>query len=156
MSELNTCSVPWPKLVQRLGSHRSLVVRGEDGVDEIGFDNLHADARSYAPVDRGTSVESRRLWLAAAGRDALFADEPVASAACIRDVLDGKLGACRDVVVINAAAGLWVAGVHDDLRQCARRVQEALDAGACQTIARTTRPSDSRERCATRRQTIGH
>ncbi len=120
---------PMAEALQRLGSHRSLVVRGDDGVDEISLTTSTRvlEVTPQSIVEYQWSPED--FGLPRSGRDALFADDPVASAACIRDVLDGKLGACRDVVVINAAAGLWVAGVHDDLRVCARRVQEALDAG---------------------------
>ncbi len=120
---------PMAEALQRLGSLRSLVVRGEDGVDEISL----TTATRVFEVTPQSIVEHRwspeDFGLPRSGRDALFADDPTASAACIRDVLDGKLGACRDVVVLNAAAGLWVAGVHHDLRACARQVQQALDAG---------------------------
>ncbi|MCA9183264.1 MAG: anthranilate phosphoribosyltransferase, partial [Planctomycetales bacterium] len=111
---------PMAEALQRLGSHRSLVVRGDDGVDEISLTTSTRvlEVTPQSIVEYQWSPED--FGLPRSARDALFADDPVASAACIRDVFDGKLGACRDVVVLNAAAGLWVAGEHDDLRECAR------------------------------------
>ncbi len=139
---------PMAEALQRLGSSRSLVVRGADGVDEI---SLTTSTRVFevtpdSILEHEWSPED--FGLQRSGRDALFADDPVASAACIRDVLDGKPGACRDVVVLNAAAGLWVAGVHGDLRHCAQRVQQALDSGRAkrllEELGQATHASDTR------------
>ena len=55
------------------------------------------------------------------GRAGLFADSPASSAACIRQALSGQPGPCRDAVVINAAAGLWLAGTDTDPKACAKR-----------------------------------
>ncbi len=125
---------PMALALQRLGSHRSLVVRGTDGVDEISLaaSTIVLEVTPQAIVEHCWSPED--FGLPRASRDELFADDPAASAARIRSVLDGETGACRDVVVINAAAGLWVAGVHSDLRECARRVQQAIDSGQAKRL----------------------
>lgn len=115
--------------LQRLGTKRSVVVRGTDGVDEISLSSetrvLEVTPESiqehiWSPEDFGISRASR---------DELFADDPSSSASCIREVFSGTPGAKRDVVVLNAAAGLWIAGVSDDLEQCATKVAQAIDAG---------------------------
>jgi anthranilate phosphoribosyltransferase len=115
--------------LQRLGTIRSLVVRGEDGVDEI---SLSAPSRvlevtpsaikehCWSPELFGVSVADRQL---------LFANDPASSAQCIRQVLNGDLGPCRDVVVINAAAALWLTESHSSLSACAERIQLAIDDG---------------------------
>ena len=54
----------------------------------------------------------------------------------IRKVLAGEKGACRDVVVINAAAALFVAGLETDLAAAARRVERAIDSGRAAEILR--------------------
>ena len=51
------------------------------------------------------------------------------SAARIRAVLAGERGPARDVVVLNAAAALVVAGVAADLREAAARAAAAIDSG---------------------------
>lgn len=115
--------------LQRLGTRRSLVVRGEDGVDEISL-----SAKTRVLEVKPTSIREH-VWspadfgLQPAARDELYADDPTASAACIREVFDGAPGPKRDVVVMNAAAGLWIADAASDLRQCAQRVEEVLDSG---------------------------
>ncbi|NIP86895.1 MAG: anthranilate phosphoribosyltransferase, partial [Planctomycetales bacterium] len=47
----------------------------------------------------------------------------------VREVLAGQPGAPREIVVINAAAALWIAGKSDSTRQCAELAAEAIDSG---------------------------
>ncbi|MCA9128519.1 MAG: anthranilate phosphoribosyltransferase [Planctomycetales bacterium] len=116
--------------LQQLGTRRSIVVRGEDGVDELSLSAptrvLEVTATSIAefvwsPQDFGLELSPR---------DSLFAEDPQSSAACIREVLSGASGPKRDVVVMNAAAGLWLTGFSKELRECADKVAEALSSGA--------------------------
>lgn len=115
--------------LQQLGTTRSIVVRGNDGVDELSLSASskvlevtasHISEFTWHPADFGLGV---------AERETLFAADPVSSAKCIRDVLAGNSGPRRDAVVLNAAAALWVAGMSTDLKECARRAQMALDSG---------------------------
>jgi len=120
--------------LQQLGTERSLVVRGEDGVDEI---SLSAPTRVLEVTQQGISEHHwspEDFGVARSSREGLFADDPASSAARIREVLGGHPGPCRDVVVINAAAALWIAGVHPELPDCAQRVCEALDSGRAQQV----------------------
>ena len=121
--------------LQLLGTERSLVVRGADGVDELSISaptrvlEVTLDAieeQHWSPEDFGLQL---------ADRGELFADDPASSAACIRAVLDGDKGPKRDVVVLNAAAALWVAGVEESKISCVERCQQAIDSGqAKQTV----------------------
>ncbi len=113
-----------------LGCQRAVVVRGADGVDEV---SLSSETIAF---DISANGISRKLWrvqdfgFAPQDRAELFADSPQSSALCIREVLSGQRGAKRDVVLINAAAGLWIYGVADSLEVCAGRAAEAIDSGA--------------------------
>ena len=125
---------PMAETLQRLGTRHSLVVHGEDGVDEISLStptrvlqvtpNQIVEQR-WSPADFGVETASR---------DALFADDPESSAACIRAVFDGQPGPCRDVVVINAAAALWLTRPELDLRTCAAEVAQAIDSGRARQV----------------------
>ena len=115
--------------LQHLGTKRSIVVRGHDGVDELsisGFSQVIEVTQSSRlehqlhPNDFGLEVSDRAL---------LFADSPASSAKCIRSVLEGTRGACRDAVVLNAAGAIWIAGVSEDLKHCARLAESAIDSG---------------------------
>lgn len=121
--------------LEQLGTDRSLIVRGEDGVDEVSLESptevlevgrlvtAHERMHSFTwqPQDFGLTPQPR---------SALFADSPSASAACIRLALSGECNACRDAVLINAASALWLAGRHADPRQCLTQAAQAIDSGA--------------------------
>jgi anthranilate phosphoribosyltransferase len=120
-----------------LGTQRSIVVRGLDGVDEVSLESptsviaLNAVGRqmmTWQPADFGLKSQ---------GREHLFADSPASSAACIREALSGREGACRDAVILNAAAGLWVADHSRDLMECQAAAADAIDSGrATELIAK--------------------
>jgi len=110
-----------------LGSHRGVVVAGEDGLDEVtlatetGVTLISPDQQheySWSPESFGISrhrIESLRV------------SSPEESAAVIRSVLASKKGPARDIVVLNAAAAIWATGKTDDLTTCAQLAAEAID-----------------------------
>ena len=59
---------------------------------------------------------------------------PAESAAAIRDVLAGVTGPRRDVVVLNAAAVLWAAGLASDLPAARAAAESAIDSGAAANL----------------------
>ena len=59
----------------------------------------------------------------------LLVDGPAASAALILEVLSGTHGTPRNIVVMNSAAALWVAGHVSTLSAGTAAAQEAIDSG---------------------------
>ncbi|NDC63236.1 MAG: anthranilate phosphoribosyltransferase, partial [Planctomycetia bacterium] len=131
---------PLAEAARLAGLGRALVVSCDDGVDEVG---LFAATRvtdvspaglerlTWTPEDFGlrTAAEPLRVELGAAG--------PAESAARILGVLAGETGPRRDIVVLNAAALIWAAGLAADLRAAAAMAAEAIDLGrARQTLDR--------------------
>src|SRR5262249_59379202 len=92
---------------------------------------------------RTFGVGARGAGLPAAPNAALRVDSVAESAARVRGVLAGEPGPARDIVCLNAAAGLVVAGVVVDLVEGVGRAQRAIDSGAAATtlehLARFTR-----------------
>ncbi len=128
----------------QLGTDRSIVVRGQDGVDEVSLDastdvyQVPGALASHQASDNDNDNDkdkelSRLVWspeefgLSRWTRESLFADSPQSSARCILEGLNGKPSAYRDAIVINAAAGLWLAGHSPDLRACAALAQSTID-----------------------------
>lgn len=121
--------------LQALGTLRSVVVRGEDGVDEV---SLSGPTR-VLEVTCNRIAEYRwtpeQFGVEPADRQTLYADDPVSSAHCIRRVLEGQPGPWRDVVVINAAAAVWLTRpAGSSLADCARAAQEAIDSGRAKDV----------------------
>ncbi|HUD33822.1 MAG TPA: anthranilate phosphoribosyltransferase [Variovorax sp.] len=118
------------RALQRLGAEHALVVYGRDGMDEISLGaatlvgELHrGEIREYElhPEDFGLAMSSNR---------ALRVETPEQSMAMLRGVLDGVPGPARDIVVINAAAALYAAGVADSIAAGVTKAREAIDSGA--------------------------
>lgn len=115
--------------LQKLGTQRSLVVRGDDGVDEISI-----SATTIVLEVTPTQIREHRwtpemFGLEPADRQHLFAEDPFSSAQLIREVLNGQKSPRRDVVVINAAAALWLVTQDSSLDACARQVETVIDNG---------------------------
>jgi anthranilate phosphoribosyltransferase len=114
--------------LRELGSERAIVVHG-GGLDEIA---LHAETR-VAELRDGTvrtyALRPEDAGLRRAGLSEVAGGDVVENVAIATRILDGEKGARRDVVLLNAAAALLVAGVAADLREGAALAARALDSG---------------------------
>ncbi len=114
----------------RLGSRRALVVHGADGMDEISISALTTVwTLDGGEVSRG-EIAPEEFGLSRVAADAIRADSPQASAAVARSVLEGELGAARDITLLNAGAALLAAGIADDLADGVARSARSIDDGA--------------------------
>jgi anthranilate phosphoribosyltransferase len=119
------------RMLETLRSHGSIsawVVHG-DGLDELSTTGV---SHVLALRDGETShfiVDPTELGLDRVSASALVGGEPAENAAVVRAVLAGKPGPHRDVVVLNAGAGLVVAGLATDLAHGIELASEAIDSG---------------------------
>jgi anthranilate phosphoribosyltransferase len=117
-----------------LGSMRALVVSAEDGLDEI---SLAARTRVIEVADGRTAewfLEPGQFGLAPAELDSVAGGTLAENAAVTRAVLAGEPGPHRDLVVLNAAAAIYVGGLAPDLEQGAAKAGEAIDSGAAANV----------------------
>ncbi len=113
-----------------LGAERALIVHGEDGLDEITTTGrtytaeLHPDGQietyEITPEDAG---------LTRASLDDLKGGEPEENANALRALLAGERSAYRDIVVLNAAAALKLAGLASTLKEGAVLAANSIDEG---------------------------
>ena len=113
-----------------LGSERAWVVHGEDGLDELTTTGRTFVAELDAGSVRRFTVEPADAGLPLAHASDLEGGDASENARALTRVLAGNPGPHRDIVVLNAAAALVVAGRAADLAGGARLAEEALDAGA--------------------------
>ncbi|MEH6789616.1 anthranilate phosphoribosyltransferase [Parasphingorhabdus sp.] len=120
--------------LDRLGTERSLIVSGDEGLDELSL------AGGNEVADIGEQGVVMRRWAAS---DAGLAPHPVEAirggdaafnAAALRRLLLGERGAYRDAVLFNAAAALLVAGAVETLTEGAEEAGEALDKGLANAL----------------------
>jgi anthranilate phosphoribosyltransferase len=118
------------QVLAQLGLQRGFVVHGLDGLDEITTtaETLVFEISGGAIADRTVTPEEfgvprgTREALKGAGRDR--------NCSIARDILEGRKGPARDIVVVNAAAALVAAGRATDFQHGAALASESLDSGA--------------------------
>jgi anthranilate phosphoribosyltransferase len=128
---------PVAEALGRLGLERALVVHGQDGMDEL----TTTTASWAALLDDGkvTEIEiaPEEVGVQRATLAALKGGDAAHNAEAIRAVLAGRRDAFRDIVVLNSAAALMVAGVVGDLKQGAEMAAASIDSGRARKALET-------------------
>ena len=116
--------------LQRLDGRHTLVVHGDDGVDELSISSpsLICEVRGEGVREYTISPEDAGLPRAVA--HAIRGGTSQENAAVLLNVLNGERGPIRDVVVLNAAAALQAADIAPGLKEGARIAEDAVDSGA--------------------------
>ena len=121
---------PLAQVLKNLGAESAWVVHGSDGLDEITLTGpTHVAALENGNI-RTFDVTPEDAGLPRATPAELKGGDAEANAKALRDVLDGKRNAYRNVALINAAAALVVAGKAKDLKEGVALGSKALDTGA--------------------------
>lgn len=116
-------------VLERLGSRHVLVVSGADGSDELSIAGPTHVAELKDGCIRRYEVTPERFGLSRAPIPALSVASVSESVAVVNAVLAGEAGPPRDVVLFNAGATLYVAGLADDIGAGIARAAEAIDSG---------------------------
>ena len=113
-----------------LGLHRALVVHGLDGLDEITI----TGPTRVAEVREGSvstyEVAPEDFALSRAPLEEITGGDAAANAKIIREILQGKKSAKRDVVLLNASAALVAAGRTDHMAEGLPLAANSIDSGA--------------------------
>ena len=120
---------PVAEALGQLGLERALVVHGQDGMDEL----TTTTASWVASLDKGKvseiEIAPEEIGLKRANMATLKGGDAAHNAGAIYKVLRGEKTAFRDIVVLNSAAALVVAGKASDLRHGADLAVESIDSG---------------------------
>jgi anthranilate phosphoribosyltransferase len=125
-----------------LGARRAFVVHGTDGIDELTTTGESIVARVEESEAGESTLHAARVTPEMAGLprttlDQFTGGDVKTNSALLYDVLTGIPGARRDIVLLNAAAGLVAAGLAGDLKDGVRMGAEAIDSGqAAATLAK--------------------
>jgi len=117
-----------------LGAEKAWVVHGADDLDEITLtrETFVAACSSGSRVETFT-ISPHDFGLERRSLDGTRGRRPAENGQLIRAILQGRedenFAAARDLVLINAAAALHVAGLASDLRQAASLARESIDSG---------------------------
>ena len=114
----------------RLGTTRSAVVWGEDGQDEVTLCGSTRVALVESAGITQLTWDPSSFGLKSCEPASLRVENPEQSAAMIRELLAGRVGPPRDVVLAGTAAALWLVGHTADLRAGVEIAADAIDRGA--------------------------
>lgn len=117
------------EVLRELGSKRALVVSSREGLDEISISSPTRVSELKNGEIRTYDLQPEDLGLRTYPLEAMIGGDPLTNAEIVRRVLQGAPGAHRDVVLANAGACVYVAGLADNIREGVAIAAEAIDSG---------------------------
>jgi anthranilate phosphoribosyltransferase len=121
---------PYANALNALGSSHATIVHGADGLDEVSISGpTHTTMLKDGAITTGELTPEQaglKRWPLAdiQGGDAAH------NAAALTRLFDGETGAYRDIVLLNGACALMVAGAANDVSSGVTLAAQALDSGA--------------------------
>ena len=132
------------EVLRELGSERALVVHGSDGLDEITLTGPTQVSELRDGQISTHQIHPGDFGLQTVAAEALKGGDADYNARILREVLDGKEGPQRDVVLLNAAAAMVVGGLAEDITAGLEVARTSIDSGkARQALDRLVEVSNS-------------
>jgi len=120
-----------------LGTERAWVVHGADGLDELSTTGFTKVSEFHEGTVRTFYLHPADVGLAVASKESLVGGTADENAALITRLLDGETGPARDIVLLNAGAGLLIAGKAASVQEGIGVAAAAIDSGnAAATLQR--------------------
>ena len=121
-------------VLQELGSEHVLVVCGADGMDEISFTGETYVAELKNGKVTEYTINPKQFGLPLHQLNSIQIQNADESKAMILDVLNGKIAnekqaAARDIVLLNAGAAIYIAGITDSLQDGISTAAQVIDSG---------------------------
>ena len=118
------------RVMQRLGSEHCMVVRSQDGLDEIS----NSAATDVAELNGGRitkyQITPQQFGFKPGTLSELVVDSAGQSCQIMLSVLDNNPGSALDIVLLNAGAAIYVAGLAPDMEQGIELARQAIASGA--------------------------
>lgn len=117
------------KVAKNLQFTHLLLVTSEDGIDEI---TTTGNTRVFEVKNRkliSYTISPQQFGIKKATKKDLKGSDPDTNASIIQNILKGKRGPQRDVVVLNSAAALYLAGKAQDIKQGVMLAENSIDRG---------------------------
>lgn len=121
-------------VLQTRGAERALVVHGDDGLDELTTVTTSTVLELRDGAIRTVTVDPAHHGIISPDPSALHGGDVARNVELATAVLAGEKGPHRDIVALNAAAGLVVGGVVDDLGAGYEAAQASIDDGAAAAV----------------------
>lgn len=116
-------------VLKNLGTKRAFVVHGNDGLDEITTTTTTRISELNNDVVKTYDFNPGECGIRKANLEEIKCSSSAESAEIIQAVMDGKKGAARDIVILNAAAAIAASGKVDSIKDAISLAEESIDSG---------------------------
>lgn len=124
----------YAEALARLGTDHSLVVSGDEGLDELSLAGGNEVAEIKGNSLRMTRVDPAEAGLPHSPIEAIRGGDPAHNAAELRKLLAGEHGPYRNAVLFNAAGALLVAGEVESWADGVEEAAETIDKGLAKAL----------------------
>ena len=126
---------PLAKVMTSLGVNRGFVVYGKDKMDEISMSAPTVVCEIKDGYYRTSEITPEQFGFRRCSKSDLCGGTPAENAKILRDVLGGQTGPCRDAVLLNSGAALYIGGKADTISSGIELAASVIDSG--KAIAKT-------------------
>ena len=122
---------PLAKVMMSLGVKRGMVAYGTDHLDEISISAPTMICEFRDGYYRDLVIRPEDFGLTSAAKEEIRGGSPEENAQTVRGILSGSItGARREIVLMNAGAGLFISGKAASFEDGVQRAAELIDSGA--------------------------
>ena len=121
---------PMAKVLSSLGVKRGMVVYGQDKLDEISISAPTTVCAFDGGEYKTYTIQPEDFGLQRAQKSDIVGGTPAENAQITLDILSGVKGPKRDIVLLNAGAGLYIAEKANSLAEGVKLAAELIDSGA--------------------------
>lgn len=120
---------PMARVLAKLGVRNCMVVYGQDGLDEISVSAPTSVCEYRNGTFRSYMIEPEKLGIPIYSKEEITGGTPEENAAITREILNGGQGAKTDAVILNAAAGIYLATPDISLVEAVTRARKVIMSG---------------------------
>ncbi len=117
-------------VLKNMGTKRAFIVHGLDGLDEVTISSETRVAELKDGIIRTYNINPTDYFGRIDPLEAIRGGDPALNARIARDVLSGKNGACRNIVLLNAALAIVAGEKAENLKEGIAIAAECIDSGA--------------------------
>jgi anthranilate phosphoribosyltransferase len=117
-------------VLKNMGTKRAFVVHGLDGLDEVTLSRETRVAELKEGIVKTYNINPVDYFGKNYPLEDIRGGDPQKNAQIVRDVLSGKNGACRDIVLLNAALAIIAGEKANDIKEGIKVASECIDSGA--------------------------
>lgn len=118
------------EVLGKMGAKRAWVVHGHGGLDELSLTGPNIVAYWNGSEVENLEITPEDYGLEPCSMEDLAGAGPEENAAILLDILKGKKGPKRDMVLLNSGAAIYLAGKADSLKEGVKAASESIDSGA--------------------------